>query len=201
MKRSLLILIAVLGFAAAGFAQAGTWQIDPAHSAAQFSVRHLMISNVKGAFTKVSGTVQYDPADLTKTAVDTVIDASSVDTRVEARDNDLRSANFFDVAKYPTLTFRSKRAEAPGGKLRLIGDLTIHGVTKEVILQVEDITPPVKDARGAMHVGATASTKISRKDYGLLYNRVVEGSAVVGDEISITIDIEAVKAPPAPAAK
>ena len=196
MRRTLLITLAVLVLAAAGFAQAGQWQIDPAHSAAQFSVRHMMISNVKGAFTKVSGTVQYNPADPAKSAVEAVIDAASIDTRVEARDNDLRSANFFDVAKYPTITFKSKRAEAPGGKLRLIGDLTMHGVTKEVVLQVDEINPPVKDQRGVLHMGATASTKVNRKDFGLTWNRLIEGGgAVVGDEITITIDAELTQAP------
>ena len=201
MKRTLLFLLMVLAFAVSGFAQAGTWQIDPAHSAAQFTVRHLMISNVKGAFTKVSGSVQYDPANIAMTSVEAVIDAASVDTRVEARDKDLRSANFFNVEKYPTLTFKSKRAEVTGGKLRLIGDLTIHGVTKEVVLQVDDITPPVKDPGGRLHVGATASTKISRKEYGLTWNNLVEGVAVVSDEVAITIDTELIKAAPAAAAK
>lgn len=198
MKRTLLFLLAVVALAGSGLAQTGTWQIDPAHSAAQFTVRHMMISNVKGAFTKVSGTVQYDPANVAKTSVDAVIEAASVDTRVEARDKDLRSANFFDVEKYPTLTFKSKRAEVTGGKLRLIGDLTIHGVAKEVALQVDDITPPIKDAQGKLHVGATASTKISRKDFGLTWNRLVEGvGAVVSDEVAITIDTELIQAAPA----
>jgi polyisoprenoid-binding protein YceI len=198
MRRTLLILLAVLVLAVAGFAQSGTWQIDPAHSAAQFSVRHMMISNVKGAFTKVSGTVQYDPANLTRTAVEATIDAASVDTRVEARDKDLRSTNFFDVEKYPTLAFKSKRAEVAGGKLRLVGDLTMHGVTKEVVLQVDDITQPVKDAGGNLHVGATATTKVNRKDFGLMWNHMIEGGgAVVGDEVSITLDVELIKRAPA----
>lgn len=202
MKRTLLFVLIVLAFAVSGFAQAGTWQIDPAHTAAQFTVRHMMISNVKGAFTKVSGTMQYDPANIGKTSVEAVIDAASVDTRVEARDKDLRSTNFFDVEKYPTLTFKSKRAEMKGGKLNLIGDLTIHGVTKEVVLEVNDITPPVKDQGGHLHVGATASTKISRKEFGLTWNHLVEGGGVVvSDEVAITIDTELIKAAPTTAAK
>ena len=202
MKRTLLFLLAVVAFAVSGLAQAGTWQIDPAHSAAQFTVRHMLISNVKGAFTKVSGTVQYDPAHVGKTSVEAVIDAASVDTRVEARDKDLRSANFFDVEKYPTLTFKSKRAEMKGGKLNLIGDLTIHGVTREVVLVVDDITPPVKDIAGRVHVGASASTKINRKDFGLTWNRLIEGGgAVVSDEVAITIDTELITAAPTKAAK
>ena len=146
MSRLLLILTATLALAASAVAQATTWQIDPNHTAAQFSVRHLGISTVRGAFTKVSGTVTYDPADPGKTVIDVTIDANSVDTRVEMRDNDLRSPNFFDVAKFPTLTFKSKHAEANGaGKLKVTGDLTIHGVTKEVVLDVEGPSEPVKD--------------------------------------------------------
>src|SRR5271169_7064211 len=128
MSRLLQILIASLTLAASGVAQATTWNIDPNHSAAQFSVRHMGISTVRGAFTKVSGTVTYDPKDVSKTAIDATIDASSVDTRVERRDNDLRSPNFFDTAKYPTLTFKAKRVETAGsGKLKVTGDLTMHG--------------------------------------------------------------------------
>ena len=125
-----------------------TWNIDPNHTAAQFSVRHLGISTVRGAFTKVSGSVQYDPSDPAKTTIEATIDANSVDTRVEKRDNDLRSPDFFDVAKYPTLTFKSKRVEAAGaGKLKIVGDLTIHGVTKEVVLDVDGPSAPIQDPR------------------------------------------------------
>ena len=194
MSRFLCSLLAACALATCGFAQVSTWQIDPSHSAAQFTVRHLLISNVKGAFTKVSGVAQYDPVDLSKTAVEATIETASVDTRVEGRDNDLRSANFFDVAKYPTITFKSKRAEAAGnGKVKLIGDLTIHGVTREVVLDVTDITEPLKDQRGNLHVGTSATTKIKRQDFGLTYNRAVEGAAVVGDDVQITIDAELIK--------
>jgi polyisoprenoid-binding protein YceI len=163
------------------------------HTAAQFSVRHMGISTVRGAFTKLSGSVEYDASDPTKSSIDVTIDASSVDTRVTMRDNDLRSPAFFDVAKFPTLTFKSRRVEPSGnGKLRVTGDLTIHGVTKEVTLEVEGPSEPMKDPRGNLHMGASANTKISRKDFG------VNGAAMmVGDEISITIDVELVK--PAPA--
>ena len=138
MSRLLLVITSAIALSASAFAQAKTWKIDPNHSAARFSVRHMGISTVRGAFTKVSGTVTYDPADPSKTVIDATIDASSVDTRVEMRDNDLRSDHFFDVAKYPTLTFKSKRVEAAGpGKLKVTGDLTIHGVTKEVVLDVD----------------------------------------------------------------
>jgi polyisoprenoid-binding protein YceI len=176
-------------------AETETWQIDPAHTAAQFAVRHMGISTVRGAFTKVSGTVQYDPADVAKSSIDVTIDATSLDTRVERRDNDLRSDHFFDVAKYPTLTFKSKRVEPAGqGKLKVTGDLTIHGVTKEAVLDVDGPSEPAKDPRGNMHMGASAGTKISRKDFGM-----TGYTGMVGDDVAITIDVEMVK-PAAPAA-
>jgi polyisoprenoid-binding protein YceI len=170
-------------------AQVENWKIDPAHSAAQFAVRHLGISTVRGEFRKVSGSATYDPADPSKTSLEATIDATSVDTRVDMRDNDLRSPSFLDVQKYPTITFKSKRAEPAGpGKMKLIGDLTIHGVTKEVVLDVDGPSAPVKDPKGNFHVGASATTTINRKDFG------VNGAAtMVGDDISITIDTELVK--------
>jgi polyisoprenoid-binding protein YceI len=190
MSRLLLVITAAIAFTASAFAQAKTWQIDPNHSAAQFSVRHMGISTVRGAFTKVSGTAIYDPADPSKTSIEATIDATSVDTRVERRDNDLRSPNFFDVAKYPTLTFKSKHTEAAGpGKLKVTGDLTIHGVTKEVVLDVDGPSAPVQDGKGNSHMGASASTKINRKDFG-----VNGASSVVGDDVPITIDVELVSA-------
>jgi polyisoprenoid-binding protein YceI len=179
----------------AAIAQAGTWKIDPNHSAAQFSVRHLVMSTVRGAFTSMSGSVEYDPKDLSKTTIEATIDTASVDTRVERRDNDLRSPNFFDVQKYPTITFKSKRVEAAGsGKLRVVGDLTIHGVTKEVTLDVEGPTPALKDPRGNLHMGASATTKINRKEFGLMWNSMVDGTPIVSDDVMITIDLELVQA-------
>jgi polyisoprenoid-binding protein YceI len=181
-----LNLVAVTIMVVPAVAQMQSWSIDSAHSSAQFAVRHLGISTVRGAFTKVSGSVQYDSADPTKTTIDSTIDASSVDTRVEMRDNDLRSPNFFDVAKYPSLTFKSKRMEAVGsGKLKLTGDLTIHGVTRGVVLNVDGPSAAVKDPRGNLHIGAAASTTIDRKDFG------VNGAGpMVGDDVTITIDLE-----------
>src|SRR5215831_19186451 len=132
-KSTFLAFLTCVLAAIGACAQSNTWTIDPNHSSAQFTVRHMMISNVKGTFSKVSGTVQYDAADPTKSTVDATIDVSSVDTHQEARDRDLRSANFFDVEKYPTMTFKSKKIESAGSsKLKMTGDLTIHGVTKEV---------------------------------------------------------------------
>ena len=143
MSRFALAVTAVLAMSAAAVAQAGTWQIDPNHSAAQFSVRHLGVSTVRGAFMKVSGSASYDSADPSKNSVDVTIDANSVDTRVQMRDNDLRSPNFLDVQKYPTITFKSKQAKPAGpGKLQVVGDLTIHGVTKEVTLDVDGPSAP-----------------------------------------------------------
>jgi polyisoprenoid-binding protein YceI len=171
-----------------------TWNIDPNHTAAQFSVRHLGISTVRGSFTKVSGSIQYDPSEPAKTTIDAAIDANSVDTRVEKRDSDLRSPNFFDVAKYPTLTFKSKRVETAGsGKMKVVGDLTILGVTKEVILDVDGPTAPIKDPKGNLHMGASATTTVNRKDFG-----VNGAGAAVGDDVPITIDMELVRPAPAP---
>jgi polyisoprenoid-binding protein YceI len=178
-------------------AQTETWHLDPPHSAAQFSVRHMGISTVRGTFTKVSGDVNYSPSDPSKSSVEVTIDANSVDTRVERRDNDLRSAHFLDVAKYPTITFRSKHVEAASaGKLKVTGDLTIHGVTKEVVLDIDGPTPPVKDPRGNQHMGASATAKINRQDFGM-----TGMSPMVGDEVSIVIDVELVQqlaGPPPP---
>jgi polyisoprenoid-binding protein YceI len=182
----LIFLVAVTSFCAA---QAETWQIDPAHSAVQFSVRHMGISTVRGQFQKVTGTVHYDAKDVSKTSLEATIDANSIDTRVDMRDKDLRGANFFDVEKYPTLTFKSKKAESAGeGKLKITGDLTIHGVTKEVVLDVEGPSAPIKDPRGNLHVGASATTKVNRNDFG-----VSGASTMVGDDVTITLDVELTK--------
>jgi len=189
MVRVLFIFLAAASLVVSAGAQAGTWQIDPNHSAAQFSVRHLGVSTVRGAFTKVSGTAKYDPADPSKTALDATINADSVDTRVEMRDKDLRSAHFLDVEKYPTITFRSKHVKAAGdGKLQIVGDLSIHGVTKEVSLDVDGPSAPIKDPWGNQRIGASASTKINREDFG-----ITGAPGVVGDEITITIDTELIQ--------
>lgn len=187
--RTLLALVGVVSFISCLGAAQDTWQIDPRHTAAQFSVRHLGISTVRGAFTNVSGTVLYDPANPAKDSIQATIDAASVDTRVEARDKDLRSPNFLDVEKYPSITFQSKKVEAAGpGKLKVTGDLTIHGVTKEVVLDVDGPTAPMKDPWGNQRMGASATTKINRQDFGVSGAR-----GAVGDEINITLDIEIFK--------
>jgi polyisoprenoid-binding protein YceI len=189
MKRLFYATFSVLILTSFSGAEVETWQIDPAHSATQFSVRHMGISTVRGTFTKTSGVLKYDPADVSKSSLDATIETKSVDTRVEMRDNDLRSSNFFDVEKYPTITFKSKRVEANGdGKLKVTGDLTIHGTTKEVVLDVDGPSSPVKDPKGNMHMGASATTKVHRNDFG-----VSGAPSMVGDDVQITIDTELVK--------
>jgi polyisoprenoid-binding protein YceI len=187
MSRFVWALIASLAIAASAAAQAGTWQIDPNHSSAQFAVKHLAVSTVRGAFTKVSGSAKYDPADPSKTSLEATIDANSVDTRVEMRDNDLRSPRFFDVQKYPMITFHSKQVKVVGpGKLQIGGDLTIHGVTKDVVLDVDGPSEPIKDPMGkGQRIGASATTKVNRQDFGIT---TMPGG--IGDEITITIDVE-----------
>jgi len=177
-------LVAALSLPTA--AATSSWQIDPAHSSAQFAVKHLMISTVRGAFTSVKGSLQFDDKDITKSTVDVTIDVNSVDTRVPDRDKDLKSDHFFDADHFPTITFKSKRVEqvAPG-KLKVTGDLTIHGITKEAVLDVDGPTAPVKDPWGNQRIGVSASSKIIRQDFGITY-----GPGMIGDEISITIDAE-----------
>jgi len=175
-------------------AQTSTWNIDPAHSSAQFTVRHLGISNVSGAFTKVSGSVTLDDKDITQSQVNATIDAASIDTRQPDRDKDLRSPNFLDVEKYPTLEFKSKRIVKSGDKLQLVGDLTLHGTTREVTLDVDGPTPELADPWGNLRRGFSATTTINRKDYGVVWNNTLKtGEAVVGDNVKIQLDIELVK--------
>lgn len=175
-------------------AQTSTWNIDPAHSTAQFTVRHLGISNVTGSFTRVSGSVVLNDKDVTQSQVAASIDVASVDTRVEARDKDLRGPHFFDVEKYPTIEFKSKRIVSRGGNLQVIGDLTIHGTTHEVTLDVDGPSPEVTDPWGNSRRGVSATTTINRKDFNLVYNNLLKtGEAVVGDNVKIQIDAEMVK--------
>jgi polyisoprenoid-binding protein YceI len=186
-------LAAILSLPAA--AATTNWQIDPQHSSAQFSVRHMAISTVRGAFNKVTGTIRVDDQDITKSTVDVIIDASTVDTHEPNRDNDIRSDKFFDVAHYPSITFKSKKVEqvAPG-KLKVTGDLTIRGTTKEVVLDVDGPTVPIKDTWGNQRSAANATTKINRQDFGVKWNATLDnGGVVVGDDVSINIDVEMVK--------
>ena len=186
-----LALIAVLPSVAA----TSTWKLDPQHSSAQFSVRHMAISTVRGAFSKVNGTVVLDDQDITKSTVEVSIDVATVDTREPARDKDLRSDHFFDVEHFPSMTFKSKKVEQVSpGKLKVTGDLTIRGTTKEVVLDVEGPTAPVKDPWGNQRAAANATAKINRQDFGVKWNATLDnGGVVVGDDVNITIDAEMTK--------
>ena len=172
-----------------------TWQIDPAHTAASFAVKHLMISTVRGEFKGITGTVNWDDQDIAKSTVDVTIDAKTVDTSEPQRDSDLKSEKFFDVAKYPTITFKSKKVEqVSAGKLKVTGDLTIHGTTKEAVLDVEGPSVSVKDPWGNTRVAISATTKVNRQDYGVKWNANIDGGGVVvGDDVNITIDLEMTK--------
>jgi polyisoprenoid-binding protein YceI len=168
-----------------------TWTVDNAHSSAGFSVKHMMVSTVRGTLGPIKGTIDYDGKSVDSLKVDVTIDVTGISTGNPNRDNDLRSPNFFDVAKFPTATFKSKRVEAAGaGHFKLIGDLTVHGVTKEVTLTVDGPSPAVKTQQGGQKVGATATTTLNRRDFGLQYNALIEAGPVVSDEVQVTIDIE-----------
>ncbi|MBJ6800588.1 YceI family protein [Geomonas propionica] len=196
MKRIIATIAAVAALALPALASATTWNIDPDHSSVGFKVRHLMVSNVKGNFEKHKGTVEINDKDITKSKVNVTIDTASVNTNVAKRDEHLRSADFFDVAKYPTMTFTSKKvAKAGKGKLKVTGDLSLHGVTKEVVLNVEGPAKESKDPWGNFRSGVTASTKINRKDFGLVYNAALEtGGVAVGEDVDINLEIEMIKA-------
>jgi polyisoprenoid-binding protein YceI len=171
------------------------YTIDPSHSSAEFSVRHLMITNVKGRFGKLAGTVELDTEHPETSVVDVTIDATSIDTREEKRDAHLRSPDFFDVEKYPTLTFKSTAVSRSDDGFAVVGDLTMHGITKQVTLEVEDLSAPSKDPWGNTRIGTSAKAKINRKDWGLGWNAVLEtGGVVVGDQIKISIDVSLIAA-------
>lgn len=175
-------------------ALASSWDIDTSHSAVGFSVRHMMVSNTRGKFTKFTGAVALDDKDVTKSTVNVEIDAASVDTSDTKRDEHLRGADFFDASKFPKLTFKSTKIDKSGEKLLVTGDLTIKNVTKSVVLTVEPLTPEVKDAWGGFRRGATATTKINRKDFGLTWNKALEaGGVAVGEDISIQLELELLK--------
>jgi polyisoprenoid-binding protein YceI len=171
--------------------QAITYTIDPAHSTAGFKVRHLMVANVRGEFSKVTGTVVIDASVPENSKLEAHIDASTIHTRDEQRDAHLKSADFLDVEKFPEITFVSNKITGADGEWKVTGDLTIHGVTKEVTLDVEGPAPEAKDPWGNVKTGASAATKISRKDFGMVFNMALEtGGVMVGDEISITLEVE-----------
>jgi polyisoprenoid-binding protein YceI len=201
------LVCAAIGAAAP--ASADVWKIDGAHSSAQFSVTHLMISTVRGDFGSMTGTVEYDGKSVASIKVDATIDATTISTNNEKRDAHLKSPDFFDVAKFPTLTFKStKVVPGPDGAFKLVGDLTMHGVTKEVTLDVTAPSQVIKGMRGESRVAASATAKIDRQDFGVKWNSTMDGGGVVvSDTVKITLDIEAVlpsatpaAAPPAPPA-
>jgi polyisoprenoid-binding protein YceI len=170
---------------------AKTYQMDPAHSTASFSVKHMMIAKVHGGFEKLSGTLLYDVAQPQKSSIDATIEAGSINTREAQRDSHLKSADFFDVEKFPLITFKSNRIEGLPGELKVTGDLTIHGVTKLVTLDVEGPSPEIKDPYGNLKIGISATTKIKRKDFGLTWNAALEaGGVLVGDDVTITLDVQ-----------
>jgi polyisoprenoid-binding protein YceI len=197
MKRlaRMLAVVVALGLAVPAVATSETWVIDPVRTVSGFTARHMMVTNVTGAFEVTKGAIDYKPGDPSSLKADVIIEAKTVNTRIARRDDDLRSERFFDVEKFPALRFKSKRVRnvRPDG-FDLIGDLTIRDVTKEVVLRVEGPTPALTDGQGNRRIGAMATTTINRKDFGINWSRAIEaGGAVVSDEVKITIDVEAVE--------
>jgi polyisoprenoid-binding protein YceI len=186
MTRRAIALVSVVLFTAAAWAQGSQWQIDPAHTTVAFTVRHMGISNVHGRFTKVEGSATIDDSDITKSSVNVTIDVNSIDTGVQMRDNDLKSPNYFDAAQFPTITFKSKSITKNGDKLKVVGDLTIHGVTKEVTLDVDGPSAPIKQGPNQRR-GLEATTTVNRKDFGV---GAKAPAAMVGEDIKIQIDAE-----------
>jgi polyisoprenoid-binding protein YceI len=166
------------------------WRIDRSHSQASFSVRHNVVSTVRGQLGAISGKIEYDGKDVKSITADVTIDVTAINTGNSGRDNDLRSDNFFNTAQYPNMTFKSKRIEPVSqGKFRMIGDLTIRDKTKEVVLEVEGPSPVMKSQRGVL-TGATATTTLTRQDFGIMYNRMIEALPVVSNEVTVVIDLE-----------
>ena len=193
LRRTLLISSAVALFASS--ALASTWDIDSAHSSAQFAVKHLMVSTVRGTMGPVTGVAEINESDLSKSTVEAKVDVTGIDTREPKRDAHLKSPDFFDAAKFPTITFKSKSvAQGDGGKYQVVGDLTIRDVTKEVVLEVEGSPTPITDPSGNARLGGVARTRINRQDFGVSFNKALEtGGLVVGNEVDITIDVELTK--------
>jgi polyisoprenoid-binding protein YceI len=191
MKRFIAIAAAIVPVLAA--AETTTWNIDPVHSETSFGVKHLVVSTVRGHFGKTSGVIKIDDADITKSSVQATIDTTTIDTREPKRDADLKSANFLDVEKHPTMTFASTKVDKVGSdSLKVAGNLTLHGTTKPVVLDVT-YSQPVKGMQGETRRGFSGTTKINRKDFGLLYSKAVEAGPIVGDEVAIQLDVEAIK--------
>ncbi len=195
MRRFVAVLFVFAALIMPTLALAATYEIDPAHTSFNFKVRHLTVPNVTGTFGKVNGIAEIDDREITALKVEVTLDASSIDTGHANRDEHLRGPDFFDVAKYPTLKFVSRKiSRIDANKIQVTGDLTIRDVTKEVTVDVEGPTPEIKDPGGKMRRGATGSTKINRKDYGIMWNKTLDsGGLVVGDEVSISVEVELIK--------
>ena len=193
MKRHLSIGVTILLLAVPAIASTATWQIDPSHSSFQFKIRHMMVSNVRGDFGKMTkGVIFLDDQEVSNIKAEVIIDAASINTGHAKRDEHLRGPDFFDVPRHPTVTFVSKQVTRVGSdKLRATGELTIRGITREIILDVYGLTPEIKDPGGTYRRGLTATSKINRKDFGITWNRVLDtGGVVVGDEVEISVEIE-----------
>jgi polyisoprenoid-binding protein YceI len=203
LKRSALAASLLLFALSPSRARASTWEIDPSHSAIEFSIRHMMVSTVKGVFEKFKGTVDLDDKDISKSSVQVTIETASISTRDAKRDEHLKSADFFDVAKYPTATFKSTKVEKAGkNKLKVTGELTLHGASKPIVLEVDGLTEPAKTPFGTTVRGAHATTKLDRKDFGLGWNKVLDnGGVLVGNEVTLELNVELVEKAPAAAAK
>ena len=195
MKGLMRLILVVFALMIPVYTHAATWQIDPDHSNFQFKVRHMTVSNVRGEFNKARGVVTIDDNDITNLKVELTLDAASINTDQAKRDDHLRSEDFFYVAKYPTITFVSKKVtKVDENRLKVIGDLSIRGVTKEITVDVEGPTPEVKDPGGNIRRGATGTLKINRKDFGIAWNKVLDsGGLVVGDEVNISVEVEMVR--------
>ena len=186
---------AVIALTAVPVSRVTTWELDPTHSTANFSVKHMMISKVHGGFSKLTATLKLDRASPANSTVEASIDASTIDTREPKRDEHLKSADFFDVKSFPAITFRSKRFAAAGGDaFTIVGDLTMHGVTREIALEVESAPAELKDPWGNTKIGASATVKLKRKDFGLNWNAALEaGGFLVGEDVAVTLDLQFVK--------
>ena len=198
MKKAVVPAVLALGFIPmAASARAETWSIDPMHTNISFAVQHMVISKIRGQFNKFSGTISATGTDPSSVKIEATIDTASINTNQPKRDDDLKSPNFLDVAKYPSMTFKSTKIEAAGdGKWKVTGDLTLHGVTKQVVLDVSGPSPEIKDPYGNARRGASATTTINRQDYGIAFNKALDsGGLVVGNDVAISIDVEAVKKP------
>lgn len=195
MTRRLVPLLVALAAPALALAEPATWKLDPAHTHSSFTVRHLVISNVRGEFGKTTGTVMLDEKDVSRSSVEATIDVTTIDTRVADRDTHLKSPDFFDVARFPTMTFKSTQVQKAGeGKLKVTGNLTIRDVTRPAVLEVEGPTAEIKGPMGESRRGVAVRTTINRRDFGLNWAKTVEAGPVVGDQVNIEIEAELVKA-------